>query len=99
MRAKVTVKVAVSPAAPKLSVEGSTVTSMPAMPCTEAVKVPALVIYGGADTIIPPAHSERLAAAWGGPVERLQLPASGHNDIDVDPRYARAIAAFLDRHL
>lgn len=61
--------------------------------------IPALVIYGGADTIIGPGHSERLADAWGGPVERVRLDGFGHNDIDLNPRYAQAIAAFLDRHL
>jgi len=64
-----------------------------------AMKVPALVIFGGADTIIPPEHSERLAAAWGGPVERVRLEGFGHNDLDLDPRYAQAVTAFLDRRL
>ncbi|HQY47797.1 MAG TPA: CocE/NonD family hydrolase [Usitatibacteraceae bacterium] len=63
------------------------------------VRIPALVIHAGADTIIPPAHSDRLAQAWGGPVERLALEAFGHNDLDLDPRVDPAIAAFLDRHL
>jgi hypothetical protein len=64
-----------------------------------ALKIPALVVYGGADTTIPPEHSERLADAWGGPVERLRLEGFGHNDIDLNPRYAKAIVAFLDRNL
>lgn len=63
------------------------------------VRIPALVIHAGADTIIPPAHSDRLAKAWGGPVERLALEGFGHNDLDLDPRVDPAIAAFLDRHL
>lgn len=63
------------------------------------MKSPALVIYGSADTIIPAAHSERLAAAWGGPVQRVRLEGFGHNDIDLNPRYAEAMVAFLDRHL
>lgn len=62
-----------------------------------ALRVPALFVYGGSDTIIAPAHAERLAAAWGGPVERLRLDGFGHNDLDLNPRYASAIAAFLDR--
>jgi fermentation-respiration switch protein FrsA (DUF1100 family) len=62
-------------------------------------KVPALVLYGGADTIIPGEHSERLAAAWGGPVEKLRLERAGHNDIERDARYGAAIRAFLDRTL
>ena len=64
-----------------------------------ALKVPALMVYGGADDVIPAAHSERLADAWGGPVERLRLDGFGHNDLDINPRYAQAIVAFLDRQL
>lgn len=61
------------------------------------ITAPALVVYGAEDTIIPAEHSERLAAAWGGPVERLRLEGHGHNDLDFDPRYSAAIAGFLER--
>ena len=60
---------------------------------------PLLVIAGGEDTIIRPHHSERLAAAWGGPVERAQLAAFGHNDIHLTPQYGERIRAFLEKHL
>ncbi|MBL0142099.1 MAG: alpha/beta hydrolase [Betaproteobacteria bacterium] len=63
-----------------------------------SLKMPVLMAYGAADTTIAPEHSERLAAAWGGPVERLRIEGHGHNDLDLDPRYAPAITAFLDRH-
>jgi hypothetical protein len=49
--------------------------------------------------VIPIASSERLASAWGGPVERLRLPGFGHNDIGLDPRYNATVKAFLDRNL
>jgi fermentation-respiration switch protein FrsA (DUF1100 family) len=61
--------------------------------------MPALVVIGTADTLIPPAHSERLAAAWAGPVERLRLEGFGHNDLSLHPGYNAAIRAFLDRNL
>jgi hypothetical protein len=32
-------------------------------------------------------------------VERLRLDGFGHNDLDLNPRYAEALVAFLDRHL
>lgn len=64
-----------------------------------SLRTPALMVYGGADTIIPAAHAERLAAAWGGPVEQLRLEGFGHNDLQLSPRYAPAVLAFLDRHL
>jgi uncharacterized protein len=61
------------------------------------VKAPALVIYGEDDSIIRPHQSERLAAIWGGPVEKVPLRGFGHNDLQLTPRYAEAIRAFLDR--
>ena len=63
------------------------------------VHVPALVLAGEADTTIAPRHSERLAALWGGPVERVTFEGFGHNDIDLNPRYAATIREFLDRRL
>ena len=64
-----------------------------------ALEAPLLVITAAQDTIIPPAHADRLAAAWGGPVQALRLAGRGHNDIPLDPLYAPAIAAFIDRRL
>jgi fermentation-respiration switch protein FrsA (DUF1100 family) len=63
------------------------------------VKAPLLVITGEADNIIAPHHSERLARAWAGPVERLALPGFGHNDLQMHPRYNAALREFLDRTL
>jgi fermentation-respiration switch protein FrsA (DUF1100 family) len=63
------------------------------------LKVPALVLMGDADTLIPKHHSERLASLWGGPVERAAFAGFGHNDIQVTPGYAQTIRAFLDRCL
>jgi fermentation-respiration switch protein FrsA (DUF1100 family) len=64
-----------------------------------SLKIPALVLMGDADTLIPQHHSERLASLWGGPVERAAFAGFGHNDIQMNPRYAQTIRAFLDRHL
>ena len=64
-----------------------------------SIHVPALFLTGEADTLIPKRHAERLAAVWGAPVEHLSFEGFGHNDIDLSPRYAEAIHAFLDRHL
>jgi len=63
------------------------------------LRMPALILMGGADTLIPKHHSERLAGLWGGPVERETFEGFGHNDIDMNPRYAVAIRNFLDRCL
>ena len=64
-----------------------------------ARRVPALCLMGEAATLIPKHHSEKLAALWGGPAERVSFEGLGHNDIDLSPRYSAAIHAFLDRCL
>ena len=64
-----------------------------------AIKAPLLVVVGADDNIIPPRHSERLAAAWGGKVERVSFAGFGHNDLQVNPGYAAAVRAFLDANL
>ena len=63
------------------------------------LKMPLLVLMGDADDLIPKRHSERLADAWGGPVERQAYAGFGHNDVSVHPGYDAAIQAFLARHL
>jgi dienelactone hydrolase len=64
-----------------------------------ALKVPLLVVTATADTVIPPVHADRLAAAWGGPVQALRLQNRDHNDVSLDPLFGPAVAAFLDRRL
>jgi fermentation-respiration switch protein FrsA (DUF1100 family) len=61
--------------------------------------MPALVLMGTADTLIPEQQSRRLAAAWAGPTEQVRLEGFGHNDIGVHPGYNAAVRAFLDRNL
>jgi fermentation-respiration switch protein FrsA (DUF1100 family) len=62
------------------------------------VHLPALVIMGDTDTLIPPAHSEALAAAWGGKAERVVMKGFGHNDLSLTPAYDAAIRDFLERN-
>lgn len=61
--------------------------------------MPALVLFGEDDDLVAPRHSERLARAWAGPVERVSFAGFGHNDLQLAPRYAAAVRAFLDRCL
>jgi hypothetical protein len=63
------------------------------------LKMPALVLMGDADTLIPMHHSQRLAQALGGPVERVVMAGFGHNDLGVSPKYDQAIRGFLDHCL
>lgn len=57
--------------------------------------MPVLILMGEADNLIPMHHSERLASLWAGPVQKLSFKGFGHNDIDMNPRYAAAIHSFL----
>jgi hypothetical protein len=61
--------------------------------------VPVLIVMGSADTLIAPRHSQALARAWGSPAETVMLEGFGHNDLQLNPRYAESIRAFLDRRL
>jgi uncharacterized protein len=59
------------------------------------VGAPLLAIVAGRDTIVPPGHSERLVAAWGGPTRVLRLPAATHNDVQAFAEHWREVERFL----
>ena len=59
------------------------------------IRAPLLAIVGGRDTVVPPGHSERLAAAWAGPVELRRLPAADHNSLQAYPEYWQSVADFV----
>ncbi|MGH3420468.1 MAG: alpha/beta hydrolase, partial [Streptosporangiaceae bacterium] len=43
-------------------------------------RVPTVVVYGSADTIVPPEQSVAVAAAAGGPVRTVEIVGANHND-------------------
>ena len=63
-----------------------------------SIDAPLLALIAGADTIIPPVHAKRLAAAWRGPVTSIVIEGAGHNDVDSDPRYWSSLRDFLQRN-
>jgi uncharacterized protein len=64
-----------------------------------ALRMPALILAASGDTLVRPERSERLAQAWGGPVERRTFEGYGHGDIDAAPGYPAGVRAFIDRCL
>ncbi|MEZ5151890.1 alpha/beta hydrolase [Rhodococcus zopfii] len=58
------------------------------------IGTPVTVVYGTADTIVPPAQSERVAAAAPHLVERVVLPGVEHND---PPMFGRPVVDALIR--
>ncbi|MFD4180420.1 alpha/beta hydrolase [Rhodococcus sp. NPDC058514] len=57
--------------------------SFPVAEAVGRIDVPTTIVYGTADTIVPPDHSERVAEVAGGPVVRVALPGVGHNDAEM----------------
>jgi pimeloyl-ACP methyl ester carboxylesterase len=47
------------------------------------------------DNVIPPAHAEKLHAAWQGPKQLVVLRGVGHNDIQEHRDFYVHIGAFL----
>jgi fermentation-respiration switch protein FrsA (DUF1100 family) len=61
------------------------------------LKTPLLCLIAGRDEVIPPAHAERLYAAWGGPKRRIELADASHNTTDDMPQFWPAIREFLEQ--
>jgi uncharacterized protein len=59
------------------------------------IAAPLLAIVAERDTIVPPAHSERLVEAWGGPTRVLRLPTASHNDVQAFAEHWREVERFL----
>ena len=63
------------------------------------IHVPALILVAANDTLIHPARSKALAAAWGGPVEVRTFAGHGHGDVQLAAGYDEAVRAFANRCL
>jgi hypothetical protein len=60
-----------------------------------ALQQPLLCLIAEHDEVIPPAHAERLYAAWGGDKRKVVLASATHNSTDDDPMFWPAIRKFL----
>lgn len=58
-------------------------------------RMPALFLLAEFDEVIPVESGRKLGEAWGGPKEVITLP-TGHNDINEDPSYFKAINRFVN---
>ena len=59
-------------------------------------RAPLLCLVAETDDVIPPAHAERLFAAWGGPKRKVVLAGAQHNSTDAHPYFWPSIRAFLE---
>lgn len=61
-----------------------------------ALRQPLLCFIAERDEVIPPAHSERLFAAWGGAKRKVALAGAGHNDTDGAAGFWPSLRGFLE---
>jgi uncharacterized protein len=61
------------------------------------LRVPVLLLHGGADGKTPPEHSRRIAALLSGPHRLVVLPGVGHDEILGRPEAWREIDTFLEQ--
>ncbi|MFC6184523.1 alpha/beta hydrolase [Pseudoxanthomonas japonensis] len=54
-----------------------------------------LVLRAGRDTVVPPAHTDRLLASFKGRARVVDFPRAGHDNLSTDPAYWPAIRDFL----
>lgn len=54
-----------------------------------------LVIRAGRDEVIPAASTDRLIESLSSAPQVVALPEAGHNDLDSDPMYGRALSHFI----
>jgi uncharacterized protein len=59
------------------------------------IQVPTAVVYGSADTIVPPEQSAAVVAAAGGPVRTVEVVGADHNDAALLEGH-ELVAAVLD---
>lgn len=82
---------------PLMGVNAYAIRPIENMPLLAQRGVPLLVIHGDADTTVPIAHAQRLAAAYGPAVQTLFVPGAGHvASYSVEPStYLARVGAFL----
>jgi pimeloyl-ACP methyl ester carboxylesterase len=66
-------------------------------PRLEAVRAPALVLWGERDRYLPPAWAERIAGALGGPATAEIVPGAGHWPWRDEPSLVARVADFVMR--
>lgn len=69
----------------------------PSQQLAAQVTAPVLIIAAERDTVIPPIHAQRLAAAWAGPRQIHVLPGMEHNNLQLHPTYYPLLSQFLQQ--
>ena len=59
------------------------------------VKCPTLVLYGGADSVVPPVHSRRLLEYFNVQPQVVYVERATHGDIELFPEYWPALLSFI----
>ncbi|HVR98739.1 MAG TPA: alpha/beta fold hydrolase [Thermoanaerobaculia bacterium] len=59
------------------------------------IRVPALVMHGEVDDLIPASQGKRIAEALGGPTRWVAVPGTGHNDLFAQRQVWTELSDFL----
>jgi uncharacterized protein len=70
---------------PSLLVKGLLRERYDSLALAPGIRVPALVVHGEEDELIPVEQGRRIAAALGGPTRWVPVPGAGHNDLLAQP--------------
>lgn len=84
---------------PKLLVRWLLREEYPSLQLARTIKIPALIIHGERDRIIPVTQGERIARELGEKAHWLPVPGAGHNDIFSHPMVWQQIREFIQQIL
>jgi uncharacterized protein len=68
----------------------------PSADWAKQTQAPALILAAQRDFVVPASHAQRLHDAWAGTKQMHVLDGTGHNDIELHPRYYALINEFLE---
>lgn len=83
-----------------LKMDAATASACSPIVHVSATSAPVLLIHGGKDALVPPSHSEQMAAALKAvnvPAELMIVAEAGHGNVEHDKTVMPAINAWLDR--
>ncbi len=69
----------------------------PSIDYVDKLNCPAMIVYGGKDTTIPPKRTENLIRYISGEKEIVYLEHADHGNIEMFPEYWAALLRFLDQ--
>lgn len=80
---------------PRLLVDNAPLDPYDSRTAAHRIELPALIMHGTRDRIIPAGHGEAVARALAGPARWVEVPGAGHNDLLGQPEVWTELERFL----